>query len=313
MTIEDISTKNLRISDAYFAEFEDSVPESVRSAIYSARRELKISQAVLADQTGATQYQISRLEKGKLQGLDRGVMKKIFEYLELPSPETFQEDELSPKIKRAISLLRRQGAHLTEAGATFVDSAVTMALTAMDPTIVIPRIDTDKSYVGGNAWMWQMRPFATHLFHKLRREVKWDRLTVQRTLYVRTGAEVATYPETYTQGIANYLIYLNKAISDRYGADILETGGTFDLGELNSDISSAMAVRGDSSPYIMLVNIERNRQLNEGSQSFRGTVKLFLYRDGSLGPFTREEWEIVRNETEQYFAEVDNFNETLRK
>ena len=313
MTIEDISTKNLRISDAYFAEFEDSVPESVRSAIYSARRELKISQAVLADQTGATQYQISRLEKGKLQGLDRGVMKKIFEYLELPSPETFQEDELSPKIKRAISLLRRQGAHLTEAGATFVDSAVTMALTAMDPTIVIPRIDTDKSYVGGNAWMWQMRPFATHLFQKLRREVKWDRLTVQRTLYVRTGAEVATYPETYTQGVANYLIYLNKAISDRYGADILENGGPFGLGEVNRDISSAIAVRGDSSPHIMLVNIERNRQLVEGSQSFRGTVKLFLYRDGSLGPFTREEWEIVRNETEQYFAEVDNFNETLRK
>jgi hypothetical protein len=240
-------------------------------------------------------------------------MKKIFEYLELPSPETFQEDDLSPKVKRAISLLRRQGAHLTEAGATFVDSAVTMAITAIDPTIVIPRIDTDKGYVGNNAWMWQMRPFATHLFQKLRREVKWDRLTVQRTLYVRTGAEVATYPETYTQGVANYIAYLNKAISDRYGADILETGGTFDLAELNSDISSAMAVRGDSSPHIMLVNIERNRQLVEGSQSFRGTVKLFLYRDGSLGPFSREEWEIVRNETEQYFAEVDNFNETLRK
>ena len=113
--------------------------------------------------------------------------------------------------------------------------------------------------------------------------------------------------------MANYIVYLNKAIGDRYGKDVLETGGTFDLGELNSDISSAMALRGDSSPYILVINIERNRQLNEGSQSFRGSVKLFLYRDGSFGPFTREEWEIVRTETEQYFAEVDNFNETLRK
>ena len=78
MTIEDISTKNLRISDAYFAEFEDSVPESVRSAIYSARRELKISQAVLADQTGATQYQISRLEKRKTSGYGSWCHEKDF-------------------------------------------------------------------------------------------------------------------------------------------------------------------------------------------------------------------------------------------
>ena len=314
MNIQQKGERPVPILIENFRPFESSIPVAMRTAIKLARRNLKITQRELAEATNVSRYRIRGIENGDLGGCPPIDMFSIFEYLKLPKPNTFQDDEsLPPKIKRAIAILRRQGAHLTEAGATFVDSAVTMAITAMDPTIVIPRIDTDKSYVGNNAWMWQMRPFATHLFQRLRKEVKWDRLTVQRTLYVRTGAEVATYPETYTQGVANYLLYLNKAISDRYGADLLETGGTFDLGELNSDISSAMAVRGDSSPHIMLVNIERNRQLVEGSQSFRGTVKLFLYRDGSLGPFSREEWEIVRNETEQYFAEVDNFNETLRK
>ena len=310
MTIEDISTKNLRISDAYFAEFEDSVPESVRSAIYSARRELKISQAVLADQTGATQYQISRLEKGKLQGMDRGVMKKIFEYLELPSPETFQEDELSPKVKRAISLLRRQGAHLTDAGANFVDSAVTMAITATDPTIVIEPIDHEKVYVSNNAWMWQMRPFATHLFQKLRREVDWDRLTIQRTMYVRTGSDVTEYPETYTQGVANYITYLNRAVRTKYGQTQLDNGGLFNLAEMNDDITKAIVNRDGQSLHVMLVNTERNRQLSDGSQDFRGTVKLYLYRKEA---YTVQEWEIVRNEAESYFAEVDKLNDTLRK
>ena len=310
MTIEDISTKNLRISDAYFAEFEDSVPESVRSAIYSARRELKISQAVLADQTGATQYQISRLEKGKLQGMDRGVMKKIFEYLELPSPETFQEDELSPKVKRAISLLRRQGAHLTEAGANFVDSAITMALTAIDPSIVIEPIDHEKVYVGNNAWMWQMRPFATHLFQKLRREVDWDRLTIQRTMYVRTGSDVTEYPETYTQGVANYITYLNRAVRTKYGQTQLDNGGLFNLAEMNDDITKAIVNRDGQPLHVMLVNTERNRQLSDGSADFRGTVKLYLYRREA---FTIQEWEIVRNEAESYFAEVDKLNDTLKK
>ena len=310
MTIEDISTKNLRISDAYFAEFEDSVPESVRSAIYSARRELKISQAVLADQTGATQYQISRLEKGKLQGMDRGVMKKIFEYLELPSPETFQEDDLSPRVKRAIALLRRQGAHLTEAGATFVDSAVTMALTAIDPNIYIEPIDHEKVYVGNNAWQWQMRPFATHLFQKLRREVDWDRLTIQRTMYVRTGSDVTEYPETYTQGVANYITYLNRAVRTKYGQTQLDNGGLFNLAEMNDDITKAIVNRDGQPLHVMLVNTERNRQLSDGSADFRGTVKLYLYRREA---FTIQEWEIVRNEAESYFAEVDKLNDTLKK
>ena len=310
MTIEGVSTKNLRISDAYFAEFEDSVPESVRSAIYSARRELKISQAVLADQTGATQYQISRLEKGKLQGMDRGVMKKIFEYLELPSPETFQEDELSPKVKRAIALLRRQGAHLTEAGVNFVDSAVTMAMTATDPTIAIEPIDHEKAYVGNNAWMWQMRPFATHLFQKLRREVDWDRLTIQRTMYVRTGSDVTEYPETYTQGVANYITYLNRAVRTKYGQTQLDNGGVFNLAEMNDDITKAIVNRDGQPLHVMLVNTERNRQLSDGSADFRGTVKLYLYRKEA---FTIQEWEIVRNEAESYFAEVDKLNDTLKK
>ena len=310
MTIEDISTKNLRISDAYFAEFEDSVPESVRSAIYSARRELKISQAVLADQTGATQYQISRLEKGKLQGMDRGVMKKIFDYLELASPETFQEDDLSPRVKRAIALLRRQGAHLTEAGVNFVDSAITMALTAIDPSIVIEPIDHEKVYVGNNAWMWQMRPFATHLFQKLRREVDWDRLTIQRTMYVRTGSDVTEYPETYTQGVANYITYLNRAVRTKYGQTQLDNGGLFNLAEMNDDITKAIVNRDGQPLHVMLVNTERNRQLSDGSADFRGTVKLYLYRREA---FTIQEWEIVRNEAESYFAEVDKLNDTLKK
>ena len=170
--------------DEHFEQYEESVPSSVGRAVVQARRRLGLSQQEVADGTQLSRQQLSRMENGKIRKFDPELMKELFEYLELPSPETFQEDDLSPRVKRAIALLRRQGAHLTDAGATFVDSAVTMALTAIDPTIVIPRIDTDKGYVGNNAWMWQMRPFATHLYQRLRREVKWDRLTVQRTLYV---------------------------------------------------------------------------------------------------------------------------------
>ncbi len=59
----------------------------------------------------------------------------------------------------------------------------------------------------------------------------------------------------------------------------------------------------------MLVNTERNRQLSDGSADFRGTVKLYLYRKEA---FTIQEWEIVRNEAESYFAEVDKLNDTLK-
>jgi len=217
---------------------------------------------------------------------------------------------LSPKVKRSISLLRRQGAHLTEAGANFVDSAVTMALTAIDPNIYIEPIDHEKVYVGNNAWQWQMRPFATHLFQKLRREVDWDRLTIQRTMYVRTGSDVTEYPETYTQGVANYIAYLNRAVRTKYGQIQLDNGGVFNLAEMNDDITKAIVNRDGQSLHIMIVNTERNRQLSDGSANFRGTVKLYLYRKEA---FTIQEWEIVRNEAESYFAEVDKLNDTLKK
>ncbi len=184
-----------------------------------------------------------------------------------------------------------------------------MALTAIDPTIVIEPIDHEKVYVGNNAWMWQMRPFATHLFQKLRREVDWDRLTIQRTMYVRTGSDVTEYPETYTQGVANYITYLNRAVRTKYGQTQLDNGGVFNLAEMNDDITKAIVNRDGQPLHVMLVNTERNRQLSDGSADFRGTVKLYLYRKEA---FTIQEWEIVRNEAESYFAEVDKLNDTLK-
>ena len=306
----DKSVPDDRFSDGLFEQYQQSVPSSVGRAVVQARRRLGLSQQEVADGTQLSRQQLSRMENGKIQRFNPELMKELFEYLELPSPETFQEDELSPKVKRAISLLRSQGAHLTEAGANFVDSAITMALTAIDPTIVIEPIDHEKVYVGNNAWMWQMRPFATHLFQKLRREVDWDRLTIQRTMYVRTGSDVTEYPETYTQGVANYITYLNRAVRTKYGQTQLDNGGLFNLAEMNDDITKAIVNRDGQPLHVMLVNTERNRQLSDGSADFRGTVKLYLYRKEA---FTIQEWEIVRNEAESYFAEVDKLNDTLKK
>ena len=306
----DKSVSHDRFSDGLFEQYQQSVPSSVGRAVVQARRRLGLSQQEVADGTQLSRQQLSRMENGKIQRFNPELMKELFEYLELPSPETFQEDELSPKVKRSISLLRSQGAHLTEAGANFVDSAITMALTAIDPSIVIEPIDHEKVYVGNNAWMWQMRPFATHLFQKLRREVDWDRLTIQRTMYVRTGSDVTEYPETYTQGVANYITYLNRAVRTKYGQTQLDNGGLFNLAEMNDDITKAIVHRDGQSLHIMLVNTERNRQLSDGSADFRGTVKLYLYRREA---FTIQEWEIVRNEAESYFAEVDKLNDTLKK
>ena len=306
----DKSVSHDRFSDGLFEQYQQSVPSSVGRAVVQARRRLGLSQQEVADGTQLSRQQLSRMENGKIQRFNPELMKELFEYLELPSPETFQEDELSPKVKRAISLLRSQGAHLTEAGANFVDSAITMALTAIDPSIVIEPIDHEKVYVGNNAWMWQMRPFATHLFQKLRREVDWDRLTIQRTMYVRTGSDVTEYPETYTQGVANYITYLNRAVRTKYGQTQLDNGGLFNLAEMNDDITKAIVNRDGQPLHVMLVNTERNRQLSDGSADFRGTVKLYLYRREA---FTIQEWEIVRNEAESYFAEVDKLNDTLKK
>ena len=306
----DKSVPDDRFSDGLFEQYQQSVPSSVGRAVVQARRRLGLSQQEVADGTQLSRQQLSRMENGKIQRFNPELMKELFEYLELPSPETFQEDELSPKVKRAISLLRSQGAHLTEAGANFVDSAITMALTAIDPSIVIEPIDHEKVYVGNNAWMWQMRPFATHLFQKLRREVDWDRLTIQRTMYVRTGSDVTEYPETYTQGVANYITYLNRAVRTKYGQTQLDNGGLFNLAEMNDDITKAIVNRDGQPLHVMLVNTERNRQLSDGSADFRGTVKLYLYRREA---FTIQEWEIVRNEAESYFAEVDKLNDTLKK
>ena len=306
----DKSVSHDRFSDGLFEQYQQSVPSSVGRAVVQARRRLGLSQQEVADGTQLSRQQLSRMENGKIQRFNPELMKELFEYLELPSPETFQEDELSPKVKRSISLLRSQGAHLTEAGANFVDSAITMALTAIDPSIVIEPIDHEKVYVGNNAWMWQMRPFATHLFQKLRREVDWDRLTIQRTMYVRTGSDVTEYPETYTQGVANYITYLNRAVRTKYGQTQLDNGGLFNLAEMNDDITKAIVNRDGQPLHVMLVNTERNRQLSDGSADFRGTVKLYLYRKEA---FTIQEWEIVRNEAESYFAEVDKLNDTLKK
>ncbi len=306
----DKSVSHDRFSDGLFEQYQQSVPSSVGRAVVQARRRLGLSQQEVADGTQLSRQQLSRMENGKIQRFNPELMKELFEYLELPSPETFQEDELSPKVKRSISLLRSQGAHLTEAGANFVDSAITMALTAIDPSIVIEPIDHEKVYVGNNAWMWQMRPFATHLFQKLRREVDWDRLTIQRTMYVRTGSDVTEYPETYTQGVANYITYLNRAVRTKYGQTQLDNGGLFNLAEMNDDITKAIVNRDGQPLHVMLVNTERNRQLSDGSADFRGTVKLYLYRREA---FTIQEWEIVRNEAESYFAEVDKLNDTLKK
>ena len=305
----DKSVSHDRFSDGLFEQYQQSVPSSVGRAVVQARRRLGLSQQEVADGTHLSRQQLSRMENGKIQRFNPELMKELFEYLELPSPETFQEDELSPKVKRSISLLRSQGAHLTEAGANFVDSAITMALTAIDPSIVIEPIDHEKVYVGNNAWMWQMRPFATHLFQKLRREVDWDRLTIQRTMYVRTGSDVTEYPETYTQGVANYITYLNRAVRTKYGQTQLDNGGLFNLAEMNDDITKAIVNRDGQPLHVMLVNTERNRQLSDGSADFRGTVKLYLYRREA---FTIQEWEIVRNEAESYFAEVDKLNDTLK-
>ena len=305
----DKSVSHDRFSDGLFEQYQQSVPSSVGRAVVQARRRLGLSQQEVADGTQLSRQQLSRMENGKIQRFNPELMKELFEYLELPSPETFQEDELSPKVKRSISLLRSQGAHLTEAGANFVDSAITMALTAIDPSIVIEPIDHEKVYVGNNAWMWQMRPFATHLFQKLRREVDWDRLTIQRTMYVRTGSDVTEYPETYTQGVANYITYLNRAVRTKYGQTQLDNGGLFNLAEMNDDITKAIVNRDGQPLHVMLVNTERNRQLSDGSADFRGTVKLYLYRKEA---FTIQEWEIVRNEAESYFAEVDKLNDTLK-
>ena len=306
----DKSVPDDRFSDGLFEQYQQSGPSSVGRAVVQARRRLGLSQQEVADGTQLSRQQLSRMETGKIQRFNPELMKELFEYLELPSPETFQEDELSPKVKRAISLLRSQGAHLTEAGANFVDSAITMALTAIDPTIVIEPIDHEKVYVGNNAWMWQMRPFATHLFQKLRREVDWDRLTIQSTMYVRPGSDVTEYPETYTQGVANYITYLNRAVRTKYGQTQLDNGGLFNLAEMNDDITKAIVNRDGQPLHVMLVNTERNRQLSDGSADFRGTVKLYLYRREA---FTIQEWEIVRNEAESYFAEVDKLNDTLKK
>ncbi len=105
----DKSVPDDRFSDGLFEQYQQSVPSSVGRAVVQARRRLGLSQQEVADGTQLSRQQLSRMETGKIQRFNPELMKELFEYLELPSPETFQEDDLSPKIKRAISLLRSQG------------------------------------------------------------------------------------------------------------------------------------------------------------------------------------------------------------
>ena len=295
--------------DEHFEQYGESVPSSVGRAVVQARRRLGLSQQEVADGTQLSRQQLSRMENGKIRKFDPLLMKELFEYLELPSPETFQEDELSPKLKRIIKMLQKHGATMPTSAIEFLDKSFLLALDHIDPTIYIEPISNEGVYVPNNEWQWQMRPFATHLYNKLRREVRWDRLTVQRTLYVRHGSEVKDYPETYVQGDTSYLIYLTQALRDKYGDGAVTVGGVFDLNDLKEEIKNSIDNGDDLHQQIMMINLERNRRLTSGGEELRGTVKVVLYRED---PFTSDDWEIVRNEVQVFFAEIDQLNETLR-
>ena len=295
--------------DEHFEQYGESVPSSVGRAVVQARRRLGLSQQEVADGTQLSRQQLSRMENGKIRKFDPLLMKELFEYLELPSPETFQEDELSPKLKRIIEMLQKHGATMPTSAIEFLDKSFLLALDHIDPTIYIEPISNEGVYVPNNEWQWQMRPFATHLYNKLRREVRWDRLTVQRTLYVRHGSEVKDYPETYVQGDTSYLIYLTQALRDKYGDGAVTVGGVFDLNDLKEEIKNSIDKGDDLHQQIMVINLERNRRLANGGEELRGTVKVVLYREE---PFTSDDWEIVRNEVQVFFAEIDQLNETLR-
>ena len=295
--------------DEHFEQYGESVPSSVGRAVVQARRRLGLSQQEVADGTQLSRQQLSRMENGKIRKFVPMLMKELFEYLELPSPETFQEDELSPKLKRIIKMLQKHGATMPTSAIEFLDKSFLLALDHIDPTIYIEPISNEGVYVPNNEWQWQMRPFATHLYNKLRREVRWDRLTVQRTLYVRHGSEVKDYPETYVQGDTSYLIYLTQALRDKYGDGAVTVGGVFDLNDLKEEIKNSIDNGDDLHQQIMMINLERNRRLTSGGEELRGTVKVVLYRED---PFTSDDWEIVRNEVQVFFAEIDQLNETLR-
>tara|TARA_R100000008_G_scaffold18544_1_gene9376 strand:+ start:1545 stop:2477 length:933 start_codon:yes stop_codon:yes gene_type:complete len=295
--------------DEHFEQYGESVPSSVGRAVVQARRRLGLSQQEVADGTQLSRQQLSRMENGKIRKFDPLLMKELFEYLDLPSPETFQEDELSPKLKRIIEMLQKHGATMPASAIEFLDKSFLLALDHIDPTIYIEPTNNEGVYVPNNEWQWQMRPFATHLYNKLRREVRWDRLTVQRTLYVRHGSEVKEYPETYVQGDTSYLIYLTQALNNKYGDYAVTVGGVFDLNDLKEEIKNSIDKGDDLHQQIMMINLERNRRLTSGGEELRGTVKVVLYRKE---PFTSDDWEIVRNEVQFFFAEIDQLNETLR-
>jgi len=296
--------------DEHFEQYEESVPSSVGRAVVQARRRLGLSQQEVADGTQLSRQQLSRMENGKIRKFDPMLMKELFEYLELPSPETFQEDELPPKLKRILNLIQKHGATMPTSSIEFLNKSFLLALDYIDPTIYIEPISNEGVYVPNNEWQWQMRPFATHLYNKLRREVRWGRLTIQRTLYVRQGSEVKEYPETYVQGDTSYLIYLTQALRDKYGDDAVTMGGVFDLNELKEEIKNSIDKGDDLHQRIMVINLERNKRLASGGEELRGTVKVVLYRED---PFTSDDWEIVRNEVQVFFAEIDQLNDTLKK
>ena len=111
------------------------------------------------------------------------------------------------------------------------------------------------------------------------------------------------------QGDTSYLIYLTQALKNKYGDDAVTVGGVFDLNDLKEEIKTSIDKGDDLHQQIMMINLERNRRLTNGGEELRGTVKVVLYRED---PFTSDDWEIVRNEVQVFFAEIDQLNETLR-